>query len=121
VIGPDAPAERRRALEDAGVVVIVQQLNAAGHTEAPAAIAELARRGITRVLCEGGAGLAASLLRAKLVDRLAWFHAPRIMGGDGLAATDALGVAALAEMPGFVRTAIETCDDDVLETYARVN
>jgi diaminohydroxyphosphoribosylaminopyrimidine deaminase/5-amino-6-(5-phosphoribosylamino)uracil reductase len=119
VIGPEAPAERRRALEDAGVVVIEQKLNAAGHTDAPAAIAELARRGITRVLCEGGSGLAASLLRSKLVDRLAWFHAPRIMGGDGLAAADALGVSALAEMPGFVRTAIETCGEDVLETYVR--
>jgi diaminohydroxyphosphoribosylaminopyrimidine deaminase/5-amino-6-(5-phosphoribosylamino)uracil reductase len=119
VIGPDAPAERRRALEDAGVVVIEQKLNAAGHTDAPAAIAELARRGITRVLCEGGSGLAASLLRSKLVDRLAWFHAPRVMGDDGLGAAAALDVAALKEMPGFVRTSVETCGEDMLETYVR--
>jgi diaminohydroxyphosphoribosylaminopyrimidine deaminase/5-amino-6-(5-phosphoribosylamino)uracil reductase len=119
VVGPEAPAERRRALEEAGVVVIVQPLNAAGHTDAKAAIAELARRGVTRVLCEGGAGLAATLLRERLVDRLAWFHAPRIMGDDGLGAAAALGIAALKDMPGFVRISVETCGEDVLETYAR--
>jgi len=35
------------------------------------------------VLVEGGAQLAAALLRAALVDRIAWFHAPAVMGGDG--------------------------------------
>jgi diaminohydroxyphosphoribosylaminopyrimidine deaminase/5-amino-6-(5-phosphoribosylamino)uracil reductase len=119
VVGPDAPAERQRALEEAGVVVIEQPLNAAGHTDAKAAIAELARRGITRVLCEGGAGLAATLLRERLLDRLAWFHAPRVMGDDGLGAAAALGVTALKEMPGFVRTSVETCGEDVLETYKK--
>ena len=48
-----------------------------------ALLAALARRGVTRVLAEGGAGFAAGLLRAGLVDRLAWFHAPAVMGGDG--------------------------------------
>ena len=46
----------------------------------------LAERGITRVLVEGGGELAAALLRAGLVDRLAWFRAAAIMGGDGRAA-----------------------------------
>lgn len=119
VIGPNALAAQRGALERAGVVLIDAEVTAAGHTDVPDALRALAARGITRVLCEGGAGIAASLLRAKLVDRLAWFHAPRVIGGDGIAAADALGIAALGEAPGFTRVALETSGEDVLETYVR--
>ena len=40
--------------------------------------------------------LAASLLRRRLVDRLAWFQAPLVVGGDGLAAIAELGIDSLA-------------------------
>ena len=60
-------------------------------------MAALAARGLTRVLVEGGGALAAALLRARLVDRLVWFQAPLLIGGDGLPAVGALGADALAE------------------------
>ena len=60
-------------------------------------LAALAARGITRVLVEGGAELAASLLRQHLVDRLAWFRGPLLIGGDGHAAIGALGIDAIAD------------------------
>lgn len=70
----------------------------------PAALlGALAQRGVTRVLAEGGAALAAALLRAGLVDRLAWFHAPGVMGGDGRASVDPLPLALLSAMPRFQR------------------
>ena len=50
------------------------------------------RARLTRVLVEGGSALAAALLRARLVDRLVWFQAPLLIGGDGLPAIGALGV-----------------------------
>jgi diaminohydroxyphosphoribosylaminopyrimidine deaminase/5-amino-6-(5-phosphoribosylamino)uracil reductase len=59
----------------------------------------LAARGITRLMVEGGAVLGASLLRAGLVDRLAWFAAPSLMGGDGRSGLESLGVDRLAAMP----------------------
>ena len=37
---------------------------------------------------KGGAGIAAALLAAGLVDGVAWFHAPTTMGGDGLAVNE---------------------------------
>jgi diaminohydroxyphosphoribosylaminopyrimidine deaminase/5-amino-6-(5-phosphoribosylamino)uracil reductase len=46
-----------------------------------AALARLAERGLHSVLCEGGAGLAGSLLEAGLVDEIAWFIAPKLVGG----------------------------------------
>jgi len=51
---------------------------------------EFGRRGWNRVMLEGGAHLAASALRQKVVDRIALFVAPKILGG-GLSAIEGLG------------------------------
>ncbi len=73
--------------------------------------------GLQSVFLEGGGHLAASFLRAGLVDQIAWFRAPLLIGGDGLPAVAALGIE---EMPHAVRwkpVATERIGDDLLETY----
>ena len=113
----DAP-ERHRAFRDAGVELI--EVAAAGETvDLAAALQELGRRGLTRVLVEGGASLAAALMRGNLVDRLAWFHAPRLIGGDGIPAVTGFGVDRLALTPHFERTGVETLGEDILESFRR--
>lgn len=77
----------------------------------------LTGRGITRVLAEGGAAVATGLLRAGLVDHLAWFRAPKVIGGDGRAAVASLDVAALSQAMGFQRREIISLGEDVLETF----
>jgi diaminohydroxyphosphoribosylaminopyrimidine deaminase/5-amino-6-(5-phosphoribosylamino)uracil reductase len=54
----------------------------------------LAARGVSSVLVEGGATLAAAALREGVVDRLFLLVAPKLFGGDGRAMVGALGVAA---------------------------
>jgi diaminohydroxyphosphoribosylaminopyrimidine deaminase / 5-amino-6-(5-phosphoribosylamino)uracil reductase len=54
-----------------------------------AALRELAARGISKVLLEGGAHLAASALNARVVDRVAFFVAPMIVGA-GIPAVEGL-------------------------------
>jgi diaminohydroxyphosphoribosylaminopyrimidine deaminase/5-amino-6-(5-phosphoribosylamino)uracil reductase len=115
----DAPADRRRALEDAGVSVLAAPAGADGDLHLPRALGMLAVRGITRVLCEGGSRLAAALLRDGLVDRIAWFRAPRVIGGDGLAAAAGFGIETPAAAPAFRRLAVETVGEDLFESYAR--
>jgi len=44
----------------------------------------LAECNVMQVLCEGGGGLAASLLAAGLADELRLFLAPKVLGGDGV-------------------------------------
>jgi diaminohydroxyphosphoribosylaminopyrimidine deaminase/5-amino-6-(5-phosphoribosylamino)uracil reductase len=84
----------------------------------PAALLRaLAVRGITRVFAEGGAGLAAALLRAGLVDRLAWFHAPAVMGADGRPAAEALPLDLLSEMPKFRRVSAIALGPDLLSEF----
>jgi len=113
----DAPA-RHRAFRDCGVELI--EVRADGETVNLAeAMRELGKRGLTRVLVEGGATLAAALLRADLVDHLDWFRAPRLIGGDGVPAVTAFGIETLAAMPRFERVAVEPLGADVLESFHR--
>ncbi|MGW5382876.1 pyrimidine reductase family protein [Nocardia sp. NPDC003963] len=73
-----APAERVRALTDAGAEVI----ETGDEAIAPHAIPEaLAARGLRRVLCEGGPQLFGSLAAAGAVDELCLTTAPLLVGG----------------------------------------
>jgi len=111
--------ERRRAVADLGVRVF-ETTGADAGVDLARGLAALAEAGLTRVLVEGGAKIAAALLRADLVDRIAWFHAPSVMGGDGWPAVQAFGVEHLATMPRFVRCAVRPVGDDMLTEFARI-
>jgi diaminohydroxyphosphoribosylaminopyrimidine deaminase / 5-amino-6-(5-phosphoribosylamino)uracil reductase len=92
--GRDAPAEREAALERRGVRV--WRLPRARGGVSPAALARrLARGGCQEVLLEGGATLGTAWLRSGLVDRIALFTAPRLLGAPGLAWCGALGIGGL--------------------------
>ena len=112
-----ADPSRQKSLRDAGVEVIVAEPDAAGAIALAAALGELGKRGLTRLLVEGGGRLAAALLRAQLVDRLVWFHAPLLLGGDGVPAVAALETRALADMPHFERLATETIGEDAVTVF----
>ncbi len=111
-----ADPARKQALAQAGVRLFEVPGGNAG-VDLTAAMQALAKAGLTRILAEGGGTLAAGLLRDHLVDRLAWFHAPAIMGGDGWPAAQAFGISRVAEMPRFILTAQEQWGDDSLTMY----
>ncbi len=115
-LGSADPA-RQQALREAGVVVIPAEPDKAGRIDLAVALGILGEQGLTRLLVEGGGRLAAALLRAGLVDRLVWFHAPLLLGGDGVAAVAALGLDRLAEAPAFERVSTETVGEDVLTMF----
>ena len=117
--GPEASQARRGVLEDAGLHLIEVEAGKGGGVGPSAALQALGQAGLTRLLVEGGARLAGSLLREGLVDRLAWFHAPGVMGGDGLAAALGLGGGPLAAMPRFERTGVRPLGTDVLTEFRR--
>jgi diaminohydroxyphosphoribosylaminopyrimidine deaminase / 5-amino-6-(5-phosphoribosylamino)uracil reductase len=110
---------RREAFRSAGVELIEVPPTPDRTVDMSAALQELGQRGLTRVLVEGGATLAAVLLGAGVVDRLAWFHAPLLIGGDGIPAVAPLGIETLGEAPRFERIGLEQVGDDVLETLRR--
>jgi diaminohydroxyphosphoribosylaminopyrimidine deaminase/5-amino-6-(5-phosphoribosylamino)uracil reductase len=75
--------------------------------------------GISSLLIEGGGTLAASFIRAGLVDEIAWFVAPILIGGDGLPALGGLGLQTLSDATRWKPVATERIGDDVLNTYVR--
>jgi diaminohydroxyphosphoribosylaminopyrimidine deaminase/5-amino-6-(5-phosphoribosylamino)uracil reductase len=107
----------RRALADSGVRLIDVPPDADGRVGLAAALDELGKLGLTRVLVEGGATLAASLLRHKLVDRLAWFRSAGLIGGDGLATIAPFGVDRLAAQARGIRLSVMRIGEDLLETF----
>jgi diaminohydroxyphosphoribosylaminopyrimidine deaminase/5-amino-6-(5-phosphoribosylamino)uracil reductase len=119
VVGPDAAAARGAAYVAAGCELIEAPSGRDGRFDLAAVMAELGRRGLTRVLIEGGSRLTAALLEADLVDRLLWFRNSGVIGGDGLPAAAPLGLTRLEAMPRFLRVGAENLGDDMLESYKR--
>jgi diaminohydroxyphosphoribosylaminopyrimidine deaminase/5-amino-6-(5-phosphoribosylamino)uracil reductase len=119
VVRADCDPTRAQVLADCGIELIHLPPDAAGNL-VPADIAKaLGKRGLTRVLLEGGSHLAAAFLRAGLVDRLARFGAGLVLGGDGVPALAAFGIDRLADAPRFSRLEVTECGEDVLETWTR--
>lgn len=114
---PDGDPMRKQAYRDAGLKLIEIPAAADGLLDCAAMLSALAANGLTRVLVEGGAELCASLIRGGLADHIAWFRAPRLIGGDGLGAVAPLGFDGLANSPAYLRESVRLLGEDMLETY----
>lgn len=113
--------QRRDVLSSCGVNVITVARERGDYPDPKLALAALGERGLTRVLVEGGSHLIAALLRAGLIDRIVWFRAGLVIGGDGVPAAAPFGVDRLNDAPRFSRLCVEPCGEDVVETWARVS
>ncbi len=110
---------RQRAFSDCGIDMVEISPGSDGLMDMKSALGALAERGVNSVLVEGGAHLASSLLQNDLVDRLVWFRAPSIMGGDGTGAVAPLGVDHPDTAPNFHLIQSLRLGDNVMEIYAR--
>jgi 2,5-diamino-6-(ribosylamino)-4(3H)-pyrimidinone 5'-phosphate reductase len=63
-------------------VAVPPQVEVVRVPDVRAAVDDLAARGVSRILCEGGPRLNAALLEARLVDELYFTLAPKLAGGD---------------------------------------
>jgi diaminohydroxyphosphoribosylaminopyrimidine deaminase / 5-amino-6-(5-phosphoribosylamino)uracil reductase len=80
---------------------------------------QLGAHGLTRVFCEGGSALAASLLEADLVDELVGFTAGLVIGAEGLPGVGAMGLEALRNAPRFDLRETMACGPDILHVWTR--
>jgi riboflavin biosynthesis pyrimidine reductase len=99
----DGLAAAREALGEENVLVLGDDA-----IDLVALKAELARRGWTEQLCEGGPSLFADLLAAGVVDELCWTVVPMLTGGD------AVRIATGAEVDVALRPALLLEQDGTL-------
>lgn len=90
-----------------------------GHLDPVDMMAQLAAAGLTRVFCEGGGMLAASLLQAALVDELAGFTAGLVLGAEGQPGFGAMGVDRLAHAPRFSLAEVHRLGEDIVHLWRK--
>jgi diaminohydroxyphosphoribosylaminopyrimidine deaminase / 5-amino-6-(5-phosphoribosylamino)uracil reductase len=81
VCGPDAPADRRKALENAGARVFNVPLKE-GRIDLSTLMEKLGAMDITSLLIEGGGTVLGAAFAAEIVDKVCFFYAPKILGGN---------------------------------------
>ena len=106
-------------LVEAGVRVLTVPAVGEDRPELKAIVQALAAEGLHRLFVEGGGQVAGSFLRCGLVERLEWFRAPIVIGGEGRPAVGALAIAGLVDAPHFRRTEVAELGDDLWERYER--
>lgn len=82
VCGPGVEEHRKQRFTALGAEILVAPLAADGGIDLVALLPLLAARGIQSLLIEGGGRVAGAALRAGIVDRAAFFYAPKVLGGD---------------------------------------
>tara|TARA_Y100001934_G_scaffold36525_1_gene42089 strand:- start:984 stop:1790 length:807 start_codon:yes stop_codon:yes gene_type:complete len=114
---PTADANRRKALAESGVEVIEVPPDSVGKPDLQQAMKILGTSGLTRVLVEGGSRIAGALIRHGLIDRVTWFRAPMILGGDGVPAIAGFGVGSLDDSPRLRLVRSRRVGPDLMESY----
>lgn len=109
---------RIEAWRDVGAELIEVKQSETGELDLSDMAAKLGKRGLTRVLCEGGGRLAASLISADLVDTLYTFTAGIAIGSDGASVFGPLGIETLQDAPKFHLKSSRTLGADIMSIWS---
>ena len=109
----DAPEAIENVLVAQGVEVVRVSRSSEGRVDITAALRALGQRGVIRLLIEGGAELAGSVLNAGLADELHVFIGPILLGPRGRpGAVDWAGPTTPAQAPRITEPRWELCGRD---------
>lgn len=120
IAGEAASKDAESALVSQGVEIARVPNDAAGRVELKAALALLGARGLTRIFCEGGPHLAASLIRQAMADDIVLFQSMAPLGHAGLPALDAESRGVLKDPTRYRLAAQGSAGDDSYREYRRV-
>ena len=122
IIATTAAAEPARiaALRDAGADVLVLPSTGTG-VDINQLLKELSMRQITSILVEGGAKVHASFISSQAVDKVYWFIAPMLIGGEGApGAIGGKGIEKLQQALRLQRTTTHHFGEDIcIEGYVK--
>lgn len=109
----DAPRDRAERLRERGAEVVTVPAPD-GRPDVAAALADLGARLVRSLLLEGGSTLAWSFFSRRAVDRVAFFVAPKLLGGPAPGPLGGPGVAALPCAFALTDVSSERVGDDLL-------
>ncbi|OUS36212.1 riboflavin biosynthesis protein RibD [Rhodobacterales bacterium 56_14_T64] len=116
--GHGADVERLKAWEGLGARMLPCAVRGT-QLDAGDILRQLGQAGLTRVFCEGGGALAASLLANDLVDELIGFTAGLGIGAEGLPMIGALGLNRLEQAPRFQLIETRQVGQDIEHRWTR--
>jgi len=115
IVGETCPTEQIERLQAYGVEVLSVQVDTQGQIDLQAALQALAGKGIMHVLLEGGARLLGSAFDQRLIDSVAVFIAPKLVGGaEAPAPLKGTGLAAMQDAVRLHHRRTRIIDEDVL-------
>ncbi|HET8985237.1 MAG TPA: bifunctional diaminohydroxyphosphoribosylaminopyrimidine deaminase/5-amino-6-(5-phosphoribosylamino)uracil reductase RibD [Trueperaceae bacterium] len=111
----EAPRSRIAALEERAATV-VPVAGTRGRPRLADVMSDLKTRDIGSLLLEGGGTLAWDFFAERVVDRVAWFIAPKLLGGNAASPLAGAGVASIPEAFTLEDMRTETIGPDLLVT-----
>ncbi|MFP4255714.1 MAG: bifunctional diaminohydroxyphosphoribosylaminopyrimidine deaminase/5-amino-6-(5-phosphoribosylamino)uracil reductase RibD [Desulfobacterales bacterium] len=111
--GSSADPEKARRLENTGAKVL-RLPHGQGGVDLNALMEQLGRISITSVLVEGGSMVSGAFFSARLVDKVCFFYAPRILGGDGIPICSGPAPRLMASASGVRDIRISRFDHDIM-------
>ncbi len=120
IAGKNAARAKRKQLQKEGVRIIDQPLKK-GRIDLRSLIVRLGSEGITSLLIEGGSTVFASALNSGIVDKVLFFYAPKILGGDdGMPICRGSGPALMKDSIQLKHIRVQRFAEDVMiEGYIR--
>jgi diaminohydroxyphosphoribosylaminopyrimidine deaminase / 5-amino-6-(5-phosphoribosylamino)uracil reductase len=115
----DEEAPNAAALQERGAEIIPVGIDSHGHPAIKEALEQLARRGITRVLVEGGPTVAQALLEADLIDEAVIYQGPNPAGSEALLPFVEDGLDRLTGCPDFTQTDARRFGPDSMTSWQR--
>ncbi len=113
-----ANSNKAERLKKIGARVLVTDEDETGRIELEKLLEKLGEMGITTVLVEGGSEVAASFLKKKLVDKVVFFYAPKIIGAEGKSMVGKLAIPKISEALSIKEIRVKTMGGDfVVEGY----
>ena len=116
--GADVSEDLQSAWRGLGAVLVPCTVRR-GQLDMADMMAQLGALGLTRVFCEGGGALAASLLNADIVDDLVGFGAGLALGAEGRASIGPMGVDRLVDAPRFDLVRVGQVGADVMHHWRK--
>lgn len=107
--------DKVKFLEESGVKLIAVRPASNGKICMDDAMFQLGKNGINTIMIEAGKSINTAALHLGLVDRIAWFRAPLIIGNEGIPAFSNMQLQTLVDASNFTIVSSRNIGNDTLQ------